>query len=411
MGEISRRLGHLTEPAETNGAPISCPTPGFRPGLVMSGQTGEVVSKPRHEPITEDGYDDLLREWGFDPAMYEIVEPVTCSVWQQSKRTDSGDRDIVNLYAYKARVRQTRRARLDALELDTLMKPVRRARPRKPAPEGGKAFVVMLGDSQTGKPDGGGVEAVVGRLANMIATVRWRYEELRRRGHDLGQLVVILVGDLGEGCDGHYAMQTFGVELDRRDQNKVNRRLLRNALMSWAPDFAEVLVTAVGGNHGENRKDGKAFTSFNDNDDVAVVEQIAEILGANPAYDHVRFALPRHELTVCVEAKGVRIGLAHGHQSSSPDRVVDWWADQDFGEQPLAAADLLVTGHFHHYRLEEAAIGRWWLQVPPLECESTWYVQRKGRTSSPGVATLVAHRPEPDGPAVLEEAVMLAVEA
>ncbi len=409
MGRVSERLAQLTEPVEKNAAPIKCPTPGFRPGLVMRGETGEVVSTPRHEPITQDGYDDLLREWGFDPEFYEIVEPVHCSVWQQSKRTETGDRDIVNLYAYKAGVRQTRRARLDAEELDRLMKPVRKARAKKPAPAGSKAFVVMLGDSQTGKPDGGGVDAVVARLDGMVEEVRSRYTALRAAGQELGTLVVLLVGDLGEGCDGHYEMQTFGVELDRRDQNKVNRRLLRNALMAWSPDFADVLVAAVGGNHGENRKDGKAFTSFNDNDDVAVVEQVAEILAANPIYDHVRFALPRGELTVCVEAAGVRFGLAHGHQSTSPDRVVDWWMGQDFGSRPLAAADILVTGHFHHYRFEEAVIGRWWLQVPPLECESTWYVNRKGRTSSPGVVTLVAHRPEDDGPAVFEDAQMLSL--
>lgn len=408
MGSLSDRLNQLTEPVEKNAEPIKCPTPGFRPGLVMKGETGEVVSTPRHEPLTEDGYDDLLREWGFDPEFYEIVEPVHCSVWQQSKRTDDGHRDIVNLYAYKAGVRQTRRARLDADELDRLMAPVKRARPRKAEPpEGGKAFVVMLGDSQTGKPDGGGVDAVVERLDGMVEQVRARYTALRKQGHDLGLLVVVLVGDLGEGCDGHYEMQTFGVELDRRDQNKVNRRLLRNALMEWSRDFPEVLVTAVGGNHGENRKDGKAFTSFNDNDDVAVVEQVAEILAANPVYDHVRFALPRGELTVCVEAKGVRIGLAHGHQSTNPDKIVEWWMGQDFGAQPLSAADLLVTGHFHHFRFEEAVIGRWWLQVPPLECESTWYVNRKGRTSSPGIATLVCHRPEGAETAVFEEPAVL----
>lgn len=409
---LSARVKKLTEPVENNPASTTCPTPGFKPGLVMEGQTGKVVSTPRAEPITEDGYDDLLREWGFDPDFYEVIEPVACSVWQQSKRTEDGERDIVNLYAYKARVQQIKRARLDPDELDRLLAPVRKARKRKPAPSGSKAFVVTIGDSQTGKPDGGGVDAVVQRLDSMVGVVKARYTELRERGHDLGTLVVVFVGDLGEGCDGHYEMQTFGVQLDRRDQNKVNRRLIRNALMEWSQDFTDVLVTAVGGNHGENRKDGKAFTSFNDNDDVAVVEQVAEILAANPIYDHVRFALPRGELTVCVEACGTRIGLAHGHQATSPDKIIDpFWTGHDFGAQPLSAADLLVTGHFHHYRFEEAVTGRWWLQVPPLECESTWYVNRKGRTSSPGIATLVTHRPKGAEHAVFEEHQMLSLAA
>jgi hypothetical protein len=289
------------------------------------------------------------------------------------------------------------------------MRPVRLAKKRKAPPTGTKAFCVFIGDSQTGKPDGGGVDAVVERLTGMVERVKARYTELRQRGHDLGTLVVVFVGDLGEGCDGHYEMQTFGVELDRRDQNKVNRRLIRNALMEWSQDFTDVLVTAVGGNHGENRKEGKAFTSFNDNDDVAVVEQVAEILAANPIYDHVRFALPRGELSLCVEACGTRIGVAHGHQANSPDKIVDFWMGQDFGKQPLWTADLLVTGHFHHYRFEEAVTGRWWLQVPPLECESTWYVNRKGRTSSPGIATVVTHRPDGAEHAVVEEPEVLSM--
>ena len=40
---LSARVAELTEPVEKNAAPISCPTPGFRPGLVMRGETGEVV--------------------------------------------------------------------------------------------------------------------------------------------------------------------------------------------------------------------------------------------------------------------------------------------------------------------------------------------------------------------------------
>lgn len=407
---LSKRVEELRAPVEKNAAPITSPTPGFRPGVLMTGQTGTVVSTPRTEPITEDGYDDLLKEWGFDPDMYEVVEPVHCSVWQQSKRTDTGDRDIVNLYAYKAGVRQIKRARLDPAELDALSSPVRRARPRKvKPPTGTRAFCAFIGDSQTGKPDGGGTDEVVARMDRMVGKVRDRYTMLREAGYDLGQLVVGFVGDLGEGCDGHYDMQTFGVELDRRDQNKVNRRLIRNALMEWSRDFDDVLVTAVGGNHGENRKDGKAFTSFNDNDDVAVVEQVAEILSANPVFDHVRYALPAGELTVCVEACGTRIGLAHGHQANNPNQMVDWWMGQEFGGQPTAAADLLVTGHFHHYRLEEAATGRLWLQVPALESESTWYVNRRGRTSSPGIATVVTHRPEGAERAIFEEATMLSM--
>jgi len=37
-----------------------------------------------------------------------------------------------------------------------------------------------------------------------------------------------------------------------------------------------MVVGAVPGNHGESRRGSKAFTTFEDNDDLAVFEQVAE---------------------------------------------------------------------------------------------------------------------------------------
>jgi hypothetical protein len=85
--------------------------------------------------------------------------------------------------------------------------------------------------------------------------------ELRKIGREISHLNVLWTGDSVEGCVGHYPSQTFAVELDRRDQVKVTRRLLTDSLQEWSRHFATVTVAAVAGNHGENRNGGgKAFT-------------------------------------------------------------------------------------------------------------------------------------------------------
>jgi hypothetical protein len=70
-------------------------------------------------------------------------------------------------------------------------------------------------------------------------------------------------------------MQTFSVELDRRQQVKLVRRMLVTMLTEWGRLPVQMVVGCVPGNHGENRRGGKAFTTFEDNDDLAVFEQAA----------------------------------------------------------------------------------------------------------------------------------------
>ena len=47
------------------------------------------------------------------------------------------------------------------------------------------------------------------------------------------------------------------------------RSNLIKALKEWSPMFKNVVVACGPGNHGENRKNGKAYTTFGDNFDVA----------------------------------------------------------------------------------------------------------------------------------------------
>ena len=195
---------------------------------------------------------------------------------------------------------------------------MRKHRPSSDKPvDADSAFVVCLSDWQIGKADGDGTEGTIDRILQMIDDVTNRIKDLQKSGRKFKTLVIAGIGDMVENCDGNYASQTFTVQLNRRQQIRVLRRLLVKAVTSWAKMFPEVVITAVPGNHGENRKDGKSFTTRGDNDDVAAFEMLAEILAINPdAYGHVKFLIPEDDISVVFKVFETYIGFTHGHVTS-----------------------------------------------------------------------------------------------
>ena len=71
----------------------------------------------------------------------------------------------------------------------------------------GWGWVVCLADWQVGKGEGGGLEALVKRVNRVISAV-----ELEIRLMKPTRLLILGLGDLIEGCDGHYDMQTYSIE-------------------------------------------------------------------------------------------------------------------------------------------------------------------------------------------------------
>lgn len=352
-------------------------------GVTLDGDNGVIASRP--QASANINWNDELESWGFDPSLFSVVEPVRVSTWEVLTKVADGKYETKQLWAYRANIISRKPLSFD---LDDLTAPILKSKP-KTAPAGDAAFVVPIGDWQIGKTDGDGLAGTIERIQSAIDNLELRVKQLRKSGHKLGTLVIASLGDLGEGCNGHYEQQTFSVELDRRDQNKVVRRLARNLLLKLAPMFDEVIVAAVAGNHGENRQNGKSFTSTNDNDDVAIWESIAEAFAMNPeAFGHIKWLLPRQELSVSFEVNGKVLGLAHGHQAKGFD-ISKWWQAQSLANRPVAAADILLTGHFHHFKLVEVAKAKWWLQVPSLDGGSLWFEEMRGAGNSHGQVCFV----------------------
>lgn len=411
MGSVDRYL----DPTEGNSASVAealdetpKPPKGFEPGVKFSGRTGTITTRPQENP--NPNWDDMLKEWGFDPKLYRVVGAVEVATWDFGVKAEEEDEegrvvkyiDYKQMWSYRAKIEAI--SSLEIEDYESLVDAVRKARRsnRKPAAKLDavpSSLVVAIADWQMGKDDGYGVEGTIHQIENMIEQVPVRARALRKMGRRIDSLYVLGLGDLVENCGGHYDQQTFRVLLDRRDQVKVVRRLLRDAFMYWVGEnvFEYIVGSAVGGNHGENRSGrgggAKSFTTFNDNDDVAVFEQVAEILAANPSvYDHVSFALPTDRLSMCLYIGGQKVAFTHGHttkaRTGEPVKMMwDWWQGQAFGKSgPVSDADILVCGHYHHTSIKQQK-NRTLMIAPTVDGGSLWFEQTTGLASEPGTLT------------------------
>jgi len=364
---------------------------GWEPGI--NTETGRICVRSDDKPdeVAID-WTEWLAHFGFDSEHFTVLDD---TVEVRSWDSNMGGGNIATFYYYKAKIVKKALRILDA----DLIKEIRSHKPLKRiAPIGEWSYIIALADLQIGKKDGDGLKGLVERTLlsfdHLISDIRLA----RKEGYEIGQVVLAGLGDIIEGCDGHYSMQTFSVELDRREQVTVARRLLLRLVRDLSKEVDKLLITTVPGNHGEHRKDGKAFTSFGDNDDLAVFDQLADMLRENKErYGNVTFMVPKNDLTVTIDIDGTILGFAHGHQARNSGRdglshtkIWTWWTKQAHAKTAIGDADILVTGHFHYYTAIQNG-ARTHFQAPPLDSTSEWYENTNGYATNPGVLTFLVN--------------------
>ena len=359
---------------------------GWEPGIVWDGTTGEISSGALDQEPTDAIWQELVKDWGVGPNVQITPGSVQLRAWDAFVGGE-----VVRMRYYRARLEPSVPAE-DRADIDELCRLVeRRAKaPAAPALLGDKGLVVLLSDWQAGKAheEGGGTPEFIERL---MATYDRLEQHVRKHKKAIGAIYLVGLGDLIENCGEHYAAQTFTVDLDRREQCRLVRRLILNLVDRLIPFGVPIILGAVPGNHGENRRGGKAFTNvFQDNDDLAVVEQVAEILSANPeryGAVNVPTGAIAEDHTMTLDVMGVAVGFAHGHQIKNG--APTWWVKQAHGRQEIGHADILCTGHYHHLAISESS-GRTWMQSPAMDGGSRWYTAQSGASSPSGMLTFLA---------------------
>ncbi len=370
-------------------APIVRAQTKFRPGVHFDGDSGEAVT-PGYQSEPEN-FDEFLADAGFDPDTIEVIPPVRTSRWQQQQ-----DGDLIWLTSYRFTFRRKQQS-LDILRLAELMKDRKpKVKPLKATEP--KCLVVLWSDLQVGKVDyRGDTETLIARVAETQERV---LDQIRKERPEK-----VIFADLGDTVENFYnaasAQQHYTNDLSIMEQVDLATTFAWRFISEIAALVPTVIYASVGSNHCQFRSaNGKALGKATDDWGVFIGRQLAR-LAKEAGYDNIRFTEPQpHDESLAIDVFGDGfhiLGIAHGHQARRPDMMATWWRQQAFGRQPVADANILVHGHFHHLRITELGstprgTSRFLVMAPTMDNGSGWFRLTTGEDSVPGLATLILEK-------------------
>lgn len=389
MTNDEKLAADLDKAADTRSVPK-----GWEPYAEEAGRVGSAIVRLPRPGATER---DLLIGAGFDPDCWQIQGTINTRRWMRY--------DQEWLFYYKFDVVQGESPEVVEEHIEDLVKHIRRRRPaRRLLAPGDDAWVYVGADWQIGKAVGDrGTSWTVDGILETIDLAKAEIKDMRRNGYSMPTGLFAGTGDLGEGTCGFYPNQPFLIDRNRRDQNKIVRELITHTIDELGPLFDVFHIATVGGNHGENRNDGKKVTDDGDNDDVAQFESVRESFDRAALYGgptNLVWTIPNDELSIALNLGGVDLGFAHGHQfgggGTVQKKAYEWWKSQDFGFQAVRGTQILTTSHFHHN--SEVSYGRrTHLQTPAMDPGSEWYTNRSGEDSPRGTLAYRVSADEPLG--------------
>lgn len=366
------------KPAEKVTAPKD-----YRPGVTFDGTEGTATT-PGYESEPEN-FDEFLQDAGLDPDGIEVIPPVRTSRWQQQK-----DGELVWLTSY----RFTFRRKATGLDLPLLIDEARRKlKPVKLGKPNPKALVILWSDLQVGKVDyRGNTDSLLERVALMQERIT---DQLKT--HKPSKVVFVDTGDTVENFyNANAPQQSYSNDLSIMEQVDLATTLAYQTLKRVAQHATDITYLSVGSNHCQFRMNGKAIGKPTDDWGVFIGRQIARL--SQEAGHGWKFFEPQpHDESLAHDVFGDGfhiLGVAHGHQAARPEQVPDWWRKQSFGRQPVADANILVHGHFHHMRVTELGstprgTSRFLVSAPTMDNGSGYFRLKSGEDSVPGLATFV----------------------
>ena len=287
---------------------------------------GEFTNVTLDAPIVADDWGRVFRIFQLNGDEFEVVDDtVRMSTWQQSKGTEDGGRDLVQLYSYSARFRRKPKQRLSDDEIASRRKavqgwkiPVQRSRTRVES-ERPVAAVINLADIQGGKSAGGGVAATQQRLHDGLENVTLWLDRMALH-HDIAEIVLVNNGDPMEGCAGNYAAQLFTVELNTRGQMNFVLDVWEQYAKHLFPRADKARFVSVLCNHGEFGRMGQAKNQTSDSDNAGgfLAETLRRVLD-RPEFAHVAWTIPDDDMNVYADVAGVPMAFNHGHKIPGSD--------------------------------------------------------------------------------------------
>ena len=237
--------------------------------------------------------------------------------------------------------------------------------------------IALANDFQLGKVDwNGGSQETLDQVFQSFVNVE------QEAGNNLAAEIVVIDG--GDIIENFYntSSQRQTNDLSLPKQVLLAYRVMIKGLQYLTNAGYKVTYVAVPSNHSRDRL-GMQAASGDVHDDWGIV--IAKFIEAST---DIEVIVPEDYYdSVAFITANTGIGVVHGHQAGSPDKIGNWWQGQSHGEMPVAHADILVTGHFHSMRVQQSGNKKWIIVGSASDRGSSWFTNNRGERSISGITT------------------------
>jgi len=392
MSEVSlaEQLAHLKALPSSqplNGGRTAAPS-GWEPGVRYETNGSQVVTTtaiPQTDDATQAlaamgvtvpvGYRARLAEAKYDPAAWtrdstDQDKAVTRAIWR---------------YRYVIEVAP------NLVPIDDLLAAISKRKPRTVKPvESETGFVVAGYETQWGKIDQGGSEQILDNLFTSHEKSLAIFKEHRKRGR-AGNVTLLLVGDCLEngGISQGGSINAAGrIDMTLSEQLRVYRRTLQMMVMDWLDHSETLTVAVVGGNHDNVERHGKIERNVRDSWALEGASSVADAMDLAGYGERIAWVMPQaDEVTVSLMVAGTQIGLIHGHQTKG--KMLNYVANHALSREAFGGSDIIVSGHYHHLKVDQLGPKTVHIQTPALEGGSDWYQHSTGISSPAGNVTFL----------------------
>jgi len=354
---------------------------GWNPSVVFDGEGGEATlpATPEGESVDINAF---LLDAGIDVTQIDIIGEPRISRWQVARPFP-----LEPMWMTAVRIRwRSRKSNVDLPLLYSLVKKTKKPTVKEVAT--GKALVVLWADLQVGKVDHrGGIEQMMQRVSETQA----RLLQLVKKNKPER----IIFADVGD------TIENFGNVADLHQLATNDLSLMQQVdlatSMAWETlkmlsKYASITYLSVGSNHCQFRVNKQKVGSATDDWGIHIGRTLAR-LSKEVGLDITFHEPAKHDESLAIDVwnDGFHVlGMVHGHQANRPEGIPDWWRKQSFGKQSVTAATVLVSGHFHHLRVQELGstnrgTSRFWVQASTLDNGSNWWRLNSGEDSQPGL--------------------------
>lgn len=351
---------------------------GWRPGFDVDSEVGGYITTEAYEPGLEPDNEAILVEFGYDPALWTVVS-VRHGKWQTYD-----ERWLETKRVFIEPQKRTKTVRFDA---EQVMARILTWKPRKPSSKLSEAsFFALSGDTQFGKIENGGTEAILDQYMKELSRTLYRQKKIKA-----ATVVLPWLGDCIEGNQSQGGRVKGRIDLSLTQQIRILRRIIMWQIKQFTPTADKIIIPVVPGNHDD--VDRQILTSMTDSWAIEAISAVADAVAENDELaNRVSFIFPDEDtMSITDEFSGVVTAMVHGHQfGTGVNGWKTWWDGQCAGRTPVGDADLLLSAHRHHLRIQDYGGSRLWIQQPSLDMGSSWWTERKGDQSPARMISFIA---------------------